>query len=381
MVIKLYNHLLKKDPVQSWTQELPATKDYQSHSVEVKIPALPVGTYVVMASTNENFSKDKEAVVYSFTYVSNLAFSSRRDPKNRQTFYVYDRTTGHPLPGVSAQLWEQKYNYTLRKYTYKKAEEFITNKEGAFQITPKKNESRSFNIELKKGKDRLFTNDNFSIYSYYGSNNKNYSKTTFFTDRGIYRPGQTIYFKGIMLEYEGETPRIKANASTTVELVDPNYQVIEKLSLRTNEYGTFEGSFAAPQGVITGQMFIRNSSGSVYFSVEEYKRPKFEVKFDPVEGSFKLGETVKVNGNAKAYAGSNIDGAEVTYRVTRQASFPLVVGLVQMGLSLFLAHGGSKMGRPPPMKTVNLRSSSPPFQISPFPKNDYPNSGTPFMRT
>ena len=109
--------------------------------------------------------------------------------------------------------------------------------------------------------------------------------------------------------------------------------MVEKLELRTNEYGTFEGAFTAPMGVLTGQMFVRNPTGSKYFSVEEYKRPKFEVKFDPVEGSFKLNDKVKVSGNAKAYAGSNIDGAEVRYRVTRRASFPWWFGWWRGGYS------------------------------------------------
>ena len=328
---KWYDFLMKQKPVQEWTQELPATNDYQSHSVEIKIPGLPVGTYVVLASTNEQFSKDREAVAYAYTYASNLSFATKRGPDGTQTYYVFDRTTGHPLQGVNADVWEQKYNYTLRKYTYKKNERYTTDANGSFVFKIKQDESRSFNIELTHKDDRLFTNDNFSVYGYYRNQTNQYTKTTFFTDRAIYRPGQTIYFKGIMLRYNGETPSILTNKSVRVELVDVNYQVVESLDLKTNEYGTFEGAFTAPQGVLTGQMQLRTPSGSQYFSVEEYKRPKFEVEFKPVAGSFKLGESVKVSGNAKAYAGSNIDGAQVKYRVTRQASFPWWWGWYRWG--------------------------------------------------
>lgn len=328
---KLLKYFLKKDPVTSWTQDLPDTKDYQDHSVEVKVPKLAVGHYVVLAATQKDFSINKEAVAYAYTYVSNLAFSSRRDNRNTQTFFIFDRTTGHPLPGVTAQVWEEKYNYAQREYNFKKVEKKTTDKNGSFTLKAKPNESRNVNIELTHGQDHLFTNDNFGLYSYYGQENKNYTRTTFFTDRAIYRPGQTIYFKGIVLKYQGETPSVKVNSSATVELVDANYQVVEKLAVRTNEYGTFEGAFTAPQGGVTGQMFIRVPTGTSYFSVEEYKRPKFEVKFDPVDESFKLGDKVSVSGNAKAYAGSNIDGAQVQYRVTRQASFPWWWGWYRWG--------------------------------------------------
>ena len=326
----LYKYLVELDPVKSWTQKLPETKDYQKHGVEIEMPGLPVGQYMVLAATHPDFSKENEVVAYAATHVSNLSFAHRRDDRGRETVFVFDRVTGHPLPGVSAQIWEEYYDYNQYKYVFRKAEKLLTDKDGSFVLKAKSSDYRDLSIELSTKEDYLFTEATLGVSDYY-SPEYNYAQTTFFTDRAIYRPGQTIYFKGIMLQYMGETPAIKANSRTTVELVDVNYQVVDKLELRTNEYGTIEGAFVAPQGVLTGQMFIRNGSGNAYFSVEEYKRPKFEVNFDPVAGSFKLGEKVKVSGEAKAYAGSNIDGAEVRYRVTREASYPWWWGWYRWG--------------------------------------------------
>lgn len=124
------------------------------------------------------------------------------------------------------------------------------------------------------------------------------------------------------MKTDGETHKIAQEYKTTVCLYDVNHQQIGNASLTSNEYGTISGTFTVPQGVLTGQMYISDYNGYKYFSVEEYKRPKFEVTFNPVEGSYKLNEKVTTKGIAKAYAGSNIDGAEVKYEVKRSAFFP-----------------------------------------------------------
>ena len=104
--------------------------------------------------------------------------------------------------------------------------------------------------------------------------------------------------------------------------MDVNGQLIAKQLLTTNDFGSFSGSFTAPQGTLTGQMTIESRDGSVTVQVEEYKRPKFEVAFEPVKGLYKLGETITAKGKAIAYAGSSVADAKVTYRVVRQAHFP-----------------------------------------------------------
>ena len=115
---------------------------------------------------------------------------------------------------------------------------------------------------------------------------------------------------------------VKTGLKTTVEFFDVNYQKISEMVLSTNEYGSFNGTFTAPSGVLNGSMTIKNESGSVSIRVEEYKRPTFEVTFNPLKGSYKLNETVTVTGSAKAYAGNSLDQASVKYRVVRNTYFP-----------------------------------------------------------
>src|SRR5690606_39966352 len=98
--------------------------------------------------------------------------------------------------------------------------------------------------------------------------------------------------------------------------------IVVSVDVITNEYGTFSGSFTAPSGGLNGHMYIGDGFGSHSIRVEEYKRPKFEVAFEPIKGTYKLGAEIQVKGTAKAYAGSNIDGAKVQYRISRATSYP-----------------------------------------------------------
>nr|MBC8415510.1 hypothetical protein [Candidatus Cloacimonadota bacterium] len=307
-----------------WNISFPDDGDFQSHSVEIKIPELNIGEYLLLASDNPDFSIDRNAVTYSFLTISNISFVQREIENERKDFYVLHRETGKPLSGVKANVWFKEYNYKKRKYErVRHPQQFITDKEGYFNIPipikPKNNSS--YYIEFIYENDRLFTDDSF-YDNYYDYEKDKIIRTFFFTDRAIYRPGQTVYFKGIMIETDGKTNEIKTNSQTKVSMYDVNYQEISSLNLTTNDYGTISGSFMIPQGVLTGNFQITNNYGSISISVEEYKRPKFEVKIDPPKESFKINDNVTIKGSAKAYAGFNIDNADLTYRVVRTVSFP-----------------------------------------------------------
>jgi uncharacterized protein YfaS (alpha-2-macroglobulin family) len=317
----LIEELASLPPVKEWNVKLPKEEDYQNHSVELVLPELKYGHYVVLTASDKSFSTTKQAVSYSPFWVSDISYISRQNPDGTYDFTVLSRTSGKPMKGVKVSVFEEKYNYILREYEFKKHASFISDADGFVKVGGVY-DYRYFKVGFSKGEDNLTTGNNFYQYRNY-DDNKRRIQTHFFTDRGIYRPGQTIYFKGILIEAgaRGENPQIKTNYKSKVYLYDVNYQLVSQLDLTTNEFGTFSGTFTAPSS-LNGQMHIQNSHGSVYFSVEEYKRPRFEVNFEPIKESYKLNETVKIKGNAKAFAGSSIDGATVKYRVVRNASFP-----------------------------------------------------------
>lgn len=318
--VELLTDLLKQPLVEEWTQEIENPDDYQNHSTEILIKSKDFGQYVILASYDKSFKLDTNAIAYSSYWSTNLSYSFRRNENETIDVFVSDRESGVPLKNVKATIYVNKYNYTLRKYRMAKQESYRTDDYGMFTIAAQ-SDYRNLYVELVTGADH-YNNSSQLYQSKYYPNNKTQTTTTLFTDRSIYRPGQTIYFKGIQIQHNGESHKLQTGKAEVVELYDNNSQKIASLNVTTNEFGTFSGSFTAPTGVLNGSMRIQTKHGRKYFSVEEYKRPKFEVTFKPIEGVYKIGQEIKVTGSAMAYAGSTIDGAKVSYRITRSAGFP-----------------------------------------------------------
>ena len=155
----------------------------------------------------------------------------------------------------------------------------------------------------------------------------NFVHYVLFTDRSLYRPGQTIQFKGVCLLADTDKDKYATipNRNVTVQFRDANGKEIERVQLQSNAFGSFNGSFSAPRDRGTGsmQIFVDDGrSGSTAISVEEYKRPKFLVTLDAPKEASKLNDEVTIVGKAASYTGSAINGAKVRYRITRQVRWP-----------------------------------------------------------
>nr|MCU0391536.1 MG2 domain-containing protein [Thermoflexibacter sp.] len=338
---KLMKDLTSRKAVKSWNTTLPSDEgDFQAHATEMLVPELPHGYYFIFASDNEGFTYQKNTLFWSHFIISDLSLIGRQwAEKGEQEFYVLNRTTGKGVANAQAQPFYRDYNYNSRRYEYKKGILTASDKEGRVAIKYEGNNRNTsyFNLEISNGADKLHTEESFYVNQPYKNTPTPYYKTFFFTDRGIYRPSQSIYFKGILLNFKNQEknpqglgenrlkPEIIKNQSLKVYLYDVNGQKVSELDVKTNEYGSFSGTFTTPVGVLNGEMTIRTDGGYGGYhsiSVEEYKRPKFEVSFEPVKGSFRLGEKVKMEGKAKAYSGANIDNAQVKYRIVRKAKLP-----------------------------------------------------------
>jgi Bacterial Alpha-2-macroglobulin MG10 domain/Alpha-2-macroglobulin family/MG2 domain len=328
---KLWAAYMALKPVKSWSIALPDPKDYQSHSAEIKVDGLPNGTYFILASLDENFSLSKNIIAKQTIYVSNISYIHN----NSQEYYVLHRDNGQPLANASVQVWESKYNYQTGTYEENKAEKLAADKNGMFKMKDTK-EYRNFLLQIKNNTDELFMDDNEGYNSYDSYNETPVKPVTFlFTDRSIYRPGQTVYFKGIVLKNEKDAGKstVVPGFITKIILRDANYQKAKDVKLITNEYGSYSGSFKLPEGILNGNFSIYDSTtnGTVNFSVEEYKRPKFSVEVEKPKGSYRVNDSIKVTGTAKAYAGNNIDGAKVKYRVVRKVQYPVWWGFYARG--------------------------------------------------
>ncbi len=307
--------------IKSWKQALLNSEDLKDHSAELKADALAAGLYLVIIKDTKT-----DLVVKKLLQVSTLSGIRLQGDKEENKLYVLDRKTGQYVANANLALINFQYQNKSGKYlgTIKK----ILNgtQEGSIAL-PGDNIDYNTSFAIVKGKDTFLVDQNES-YSLrrtpYYQDGSQASKTNFlFTDRSIYRPGQTIYFKGILLNSQNvKQHNVAANETVKVIFRDANDQPIKELSFTTNEFGSFSGSFEAPTTGLTGGMSISSEHGSVYFNVEEYKRPKFYVAFDTLKTNYKVEENIKITGKALAYAGNNIDQATVKYRVVRNVRYP-----------------------------------------------------------
>ncbi|MEY2917018.1 MAG: hypothetical protein RIS73_732, partial [Bacteroidota bacterium] len=320
---KIWKDYVAMKPSKTWSIALPDPLDYQQHATEIKLDGLSSGVYFILASLDEKFSLDKNILAKQTIYVSNISYIHN----NSQEYYVLHRDNGQPLPNTQVQIWDTKYNYQTGGNEEVKAEKYTSDKNGMFKIKDSK-DYRNILLQLKNNADELFMDDNEG-YNTYNSIEPTETKPQafLFTDRSIYRPGQTLFFKGIVIKKNNGTKKTEVVPSYTTKIIlrNANYQKAAELTVITNEYGSYKGSFKLPEGVLNGNfsLFDSASNAQQQFSVEEYKRPKFFTEIEKPKGTYRLNDSIKITGTAKAYAGNNIDGAKVKYRVVRKIQYPI----------------------------------------------------------
>ncbi len=327
-----WEKVLAKPALIQFQQKLPQTSDHQQHKTEIPVPGLPSGAYAIISSTSQNFNLNNEqSVSIAYFHVSNLAYLNNGDD-----FFVVHRETGQPISNATIQIWDKRYHSQTGKYRFVKGEKTNTDKNGFFKMD--NSSIRNYNrlLEIIHQTDTLFTDNEIYSYSYRSPEDqeqlnreeyeKRNSRSFLFTDRAIYRPGQTVYFKGIAItrDFESREWKIIPDYKTTISLNDANYETIDSLVVTTNSFGSFNGQFVIPKGILNGnfELELNEPEGSVNFSVEEYKRPTFYIQFKNPEQTFRLNDTVITTAVANGYAGTSVSNAAVTYRVTREARFP-----------------------------------------------------------
>lgn len=314
--------LLKKKTVMEWSHDLPTTEDYHQRTEEIPAPdGLKPGSYYLIASHNEQFSGNHNQVSFAEFWVSDLALVVRpRQGEGVLEGFVLNAISGEPIKGATVNGWHRD-----NRNQFVRVPATETDENGMFRF--KSGRRNSMKLLAQHGNQAL-SSINYYYINQYDTKPKPFERTVFFTDRALYRPGQTVHFKGICVASDQAQNGYEVIRGRNVVVVfqDVSGKEIEQLRVRTNDYGSFSGSVTAPRDRLMGQMSLRVKTGPNGYAavrVEEYKRPKFRVEIKPPQEAPRLNDKVTVAAKATAYTGAAIDGAKVRWRVVREVRYPM----------------------------------------------------------
>lgn len=315
--------LQKLIPIRTSDVKWSNPGDYKKHSLEFKIDALTAGNYVLLVK-NGNDEAGNLVSLADFK-ITGLAYTMRGNPDGKAELRIMNRETGSPLNGVKINLSNRTYSYdeSLKKSVWNEIDEDgISGKNGVF-YSNKFSIDNNVTVKLISKGDTL-TDDSKNVYGAKESTDNSddpVDKTVLFTDRQIYRPGQAIYFKGLQLQVNKGKNKIMPGKDEEVDFLDVNNKQVSTLKLKTNEFGTFSGSFIIPQSMLNGDVTIKTEDVELEVKVEEYKRPTFQIEFSPVKESYKLNDSVTVKGNVTAFSGYGLSQTRVAYHIIRTAGY------------------------------------------------------------
>lgn len=312
---------IKKSLVRKEAYPLNDSQDFQTHKTSLEIKPLPSGIYVAEYSVAGINNKDSDDEKDFYFLVSGNKIIYQKKANNNplsDELKLVNSENGKPAINENLTFYEFVGNKTFTKAEGK------TDDKGVFKFPATANKEYYRTLLIRQPK----TND-FQIMEIYGNRpvntadqNKDVkeSKAQIFTDRAIYRPGQTVYFKVINTQRDKEIESVVAGLQQKITLTDTNGQEVSSQTFTTNEFGSYHGSFVLPKGKLNGTFYLRTSGNNGYFDfrVEEYKRPKFEVTFDPVKEEYKYGQTIELKGKAMMFSGVALSNTTVNYEIRKR---------------------------------------------------------------
>ena len=339
--------LLRIQPVLEWSADLPATADYHQRTETIAAPeGLADGFYFIIASHDPSFGGSNNQVSVARVWVSDLALVVRSGTRDGSVDgFVLDARSGGPLANATVTRWT--YNNGSRMYH--PDGQTSSDENGLFSFSYQTGQN-SFLIVAEHEGHKLASTNTYRATTP-RSDPAPQEQTVLFTDRSLYRPGQTVHYKGICIRTDSvaDSYQTLAGRPLTVVFRDTNGQEIASHNVCCNDYGSFSGSFTVPRDRLMGRMSLvaqDGPGGSAHFNVEEYKRPKFRVRIDAPDEAPRLDAEVVVPGKATAYTGAAIGGAKVGWSVVRQVRFPRWCWWARwiypsFGVEQIIAHGST----------------------------------------
>ncbi|WP_418840312.1 alpha-2-macroglobulin family protein [Phocaeicola sp.] len=284
---------------------LKPTTDYLNVDTTLTIQAPQAGIYFLKAVP------DGKKGVSDGTLMNVTALKTiyRPLPDGTLELVVVDAVSGQPVSEAEVTIYTEKGGGYSPQQTYQ------ADKQGTLKLDFLNCNKYWYNAHTAA--DNAMPILNLWKNDYYYKESKRKEVLQLFTDRSIYRPGQTVYVSGLAYEMEKDSTRVLADKKYTVSLYDANNNETGKVEVRTNGFGSFSGQFVLPSPCLTGYFSLRAADTSVSFKVEEYKRPTFDVTFEPVKVEYQVGDSIEVVGMAKTFAGAPVQNARVHYNISR----------------------------------------------------------------
>lgn len=308
-----------KTLVKTYPVNYTSKNTFNEEEIKLELGKLPYGKYYLQSKSDVD--KPNSSNKYTFS-ISDLMTFYRSSAENEYEIFVVNRKNGKPVSDAEIIIYESKNE--KRAPNTKIIDRVTTNNDGVAIYKDRTTNNRKYEkgiYAVHSGNDIALTDtrlyDSYGSYNYTRENDKENLAISIFSDRTIYRPGQTLYFKTVILDKDS---RAISNKKQTVKLYNPHREVIAEKKLRTNEYGSFAGEFIIPKSGLLGSYYIQLEEGNPYYiSVEEYKRPTFEVKFDKIDGTFSFGDKITLKGYVKTFSGISLQNTEVRYNISREA--------------------------------------------------------------
>lgn len=284
---------------------LKPTTDYLNVDTTLTIQAPQAGIYFLKAVPDGKKSVSDGTLMN----VTALKTIYRPLPDGTLELVVVDAVSGQPVSEAEVTIYTEKGGGYSPQQTYQ------ADKQGTLKLDFLNSNKYWYNAHTAA--DNAMPILNLWKNDYYYKESKRKEVLQLFTDRSIYRPGQTVYVSGLAYEMEKDSTRVLADKKYTVSLYDANNNETGKVEVRTNGFGSFSGQFVLPSPCLTGYFSLRAADTSVSFKVEEYKRPTFDVTFEPVKVEYQVGDSIEVVGMAKTFAGAPVQNARVHYNISR----------------------------------------------------------------
>ena len=310
MLLKKTTKLHQKD----YSRNYYGRPDYQEVKDSIEIGGnLPLGAYLMeVTSDNTGIAPQRELF-----YVSNLAVMIQQLPDDKHRYVVVNATDGQPVPGAKIMLYDRDYDVKTGRWKRLVHARLTTDENGEAYF-----KNVDGNVLISTSNDKFTpAKDIYLSRTRYYERKDDKIKHQLFTDRSIYRPGQTVHASAISYIVKKGLDASVPGKSMELNFIlrDANGKQVAEQKATTDEYGTASVDFELPKEGQTGLYFISvNGTVTKYVRVEEYKRPTFEITFPKVNEKYNWGDTVVVKATAKTYSGVPVQGAKVEYQVTRR---------------------------------------------------------------